>query len=286
MSLDILSVTLRALAFVALFQAAGIVIFLALLEQRLPRTEPLLRRLGALFAIAAVVLLTAQFVLEPARMSGELAGPLDPALQRLVLHSATAVTFTWRMLGLLLILFALHRRGPEGVTLGVAGVAVLLAAFTFIGHTSKDPQRWLLSPLLLAHLALVAFWFGALPPLYLISAREPAELSGTIVQQFSRRAVWLVPALAVAGVAIATVLLPDLRALRTPYGALLLVKAAGFSVLMVLAALNKWRFAPALQRGEVVTARRFRYSLAAEYGLIVIVLCVTAVMTSFYSPEV
>jgi hypothetical protein len=31
--------------------------------------------------------------------------------------------------------------------------------------------------------------------------------------------------------------------------------------------------------------RRFRYALAAECGLIAGVLCLTAVLTTFYSPE-
>jgi hypothetical protein len=36
------------------------------------------------------------------------------------------------------------------------------------------------------------------------------------------------------------------------------VKLLGFCALMVLAALNKWRFGPALRRGDVAAGRRFR----------------------------
>jgi putative copper resistance protein D len=73
--------------------------------------------------------------------------------------------------------------------------------------------------------------------------------------------------------------------MRDPYGESLLAKIAGFMVLMGLAAANKWRLGPALTRGAVQSGLRFRRSLVAEYVLIVAVLAVTAVMTSWFSPE-
>jgi putative copper resistance protein D len=145
--------------------------------------------------------------------------------------------------------------------------------------------RWLLSPLLLAHLCVVAFWYGALLPLYLISSQEPPQTAGWVVRQFSVRAIWLVPTLLLAGLALATVLLPNLAALRRPYGELLIAKLVGFCALMPLAALNRSRFGPALERGELVAALRFRRVVVAEFALLATILCVTAVLTTFYSPE-
>src|SRR5262245_59753906 len=110
MAVDVLSVTLRALSFIALFQSAGIAIFLALLDQEIG-TEPALRRLGAQSALVAILLVIGQYVLEAARMSEELAGAMDPALQSLALHSAAGVALSWRVLGLLLILIAVRHRG-------------------------------------------------------------------------------------------------------------------------------------------------------------------------------
>ena len=285
MSVDTLSVTLRALGFLMLFQAAGIALFIALDGNQLRATGPTLRRLEVLTALIAAVLLIAQYGLEAARMSGELTGVMDPTLQGLVLHSATTVTLSWRLLGLALMVWGVRRGGASGSAAATSGVVILLAAFTFVGHTSVDPRRWLLTPVLLAHLFAVTFWFGALLPLYLVSLREPAELRARVVEQFSARAVWWVPGLLLAGVILATLLLPNLAALRTPYGELLIVKVLGFSVLMPLAALNRWRFAPALRRDDAAAGRRFRYTLAAEYALIAAIVCVTVVLTTFYSPE-
>jgi len=202
-----------------------------------------------------------------------------------VLRSAGSVTLCWRVLGLSLIVAALRRRGVERSLAGAIGVVILLASFTLVGHTANSALRWLLSPVLLAHLCMVAFWFGALVPLYLVSAHEPAETGARVVAQFSARALWLVAALFAAGVVLAAGLLPDLAALRRPYGLLLLAKVTGFGALMLLAALNRWRFGPALRSGEAAAGRRFRSVVAAEYALMVTVLCVTAVMTTFFSPE-
>jgi copper resistance protein D len=285
MAIDILSVSLRALAFVALLQAGGIVLFFALGQPELPATEPALRRIGIFSALLAAIVLVAQYALEAARMSGELGGALDPALQGVVLRSAGSVTLCWRVLGLSLIVAALRRRGVERSLAGAIGVVILLASFTLVGHTAHSALRWLLSPVLLAHLCMVAFWFGALVPLYLVSAHEPAETGARVVAQFSARALWLVAALFAAGVVLAAGLLPDLAALRRPYGLLLLAKVTGFCALMLLAALNRWRFGPALRSGEAAAGRRFRSVVAAEYALMVTVLCVTAVMTTFFSPE-
>jgi copper resistance protein D len=285
MPVDVLSVTLRALSFLTLFQAAGIALFLALREQELPNTDRSLRRIGALTALIAAALLIAHCLLEAARMSGELGGVLDPTLQGIVMRSAASVTLSWRLLGLLLILGGLRRQGTGRRTTGVIGVVILLASFTFVGHTSTNALRWLLSPLLLAHLAVVAFWYGALLPLYLVSSRESPEIAGSVVQQFSARAVWLVPALLLAGLILATLLLPNLAALRCPYGELLVAKVLGFCALMPLAAFNRWRFGPALRRGDPLAGRRFRGVVATEFALLATILCVTAVMTTFYSPE-
>jgi len=285
MLVDVLSVTLRAASFLTLFQAAGIALFLALREEELPNTARALRRIGTVTALIATSLVLAHYLLEAARMSGELGGMLDPTLQGLVMGSAASVTLSWRLLGLLLIVAGLWRTGTGGRTAGVIGAVVLLTSFTFIGHTSKGALRWLLSPLLLTHLSVMAFWFGALLPLYLVSSREPPETAAWVVQRFSARAVWLVPVFLLAGLGLAAALLPHLAALHRPYGELLVAKVVGFGALMPLATLNRWRFGPALRRGGLAAGRRFRYVVATEFTLLAAILCVTAVMTTFYSPD-
>src|SRR5262249_5050536 len=226
MPVDVLSVTLRALSFLTLFQAGGIALFLAPRE-RLPNTERLLRRIGILAALIAAVFLLAEYLLQAGRMSGELGGILDPTLQGIVMRSATSVTLSWQLVGLALVGCGLRGVGVRSAISGVIGVVLVVASFCFVGHTSKDPLRWLLSLVLLGHLSVVIFWYGGLLPLYLVSSHEPPPTAACVLRQFSARAIWLVPALALAGLILATLLLPNLAALRRPYGELLIAKVVG-----------------------------------------------------------
>jgi putative copper resistance protein D len=285
MLVDGLSVTLRALSFLAMFQAAGTAFFIALFRHEVRVNDLALRRLGAFAALGGLTLVLAHHALEAGRAAGELAGVMDPALQGLVLRSAAGTALSWRLLGLLLMLLSFRRHGTRATLLGVIGAVIMLAGFAFVGHTATAPERWLLSPMLLVHLLVAAFWFGALLPLWRISAQEPAAAAGQVVVEFSALAIWLVPALLVAGLVLAVGLLPGVSALGTPYGRLLTVKVTGFAVLMLLAALNKWRLGPALKRGESGAGHSFCRSLAVEYLLIGTVLCVTAALTTFYSPD-
>jgi putative copper resistance protein D len=284
MSVDILSVTLRALSFVALFQAAGIALFLALFGRQLSACVEELQRLGRNAAAIAAGLLIAQYLLEAARMAGGVSGVTDASLQSLVLHSSVATTLAWRVVGMALVFVGLRGTSSARAT-SIVGATVAIAAFTLMGHTSTHADRWLLSVLLLAHLLIVAFWFGALMPLYLATKRESAAVAGTVTAAFSRVALWLVPWLFAAGVVLAAFILKNLAGLFTTYGALLVTKVAGFALPWAPAAHNTGRLGPARGRGEPRPAATFQRSLAGEFVLIVAVLSVTAVMTSFYSPD-
>lgn len=285
MIVDALSVLLRAMSFIVLFQAVGAALFLVCFGRRLPGTHDLVRRAAALSALLAVMLLVSQYVLEAARMAGELTGMLDPTLQALVLHSATATAFACRLVGLALVAVGLRLHGTPSSVLSVAGTAVVVASFALMGHTASHPDRGALAPMLILHLFVVAFWFGAIGPLYVASVGEPFDVAGSVIEAFSAVAFWVVPVLFIAGLVLAIGLLGGLAGLRTTYGALLLAKLSGFAVLMGLAALNKWRLGPAVASGNSRAVTAFRRSLAAEYVLIAAVLGTTAVMTTFYSPD-
>jgi hypothetical protein len=331
-SLDILSLVFRAISFVLLLQVAGTAIFIAIFGRLLPGSLDSVRRVGWWLAMTAMLFVVAHYVLEAARMTGEMSGALDPSMQMMALRSSAGAAFALRMVGLALIVIGLRKRGvapatsaapvAAGVTatvtallpaaseaasagagvvsssgaaeaatafpvpfIAVIGAFLAVAAFALTGHTSVRPYRPLVAAILLSHLLVVAFWFGALWPLYLATLREPATTAASAIDAFSAVAVWMVPVIAFAGMGLAAFLLPDLDALSQPYGRLLLLKIGGFAVLMGLAALNKWTFGPDIARANPGAARGFRTTVAIEYLLICAVLVVTAIMTAFYSPE-
>ncbi len=241
---DVVSVILRALSFVLLFQAAGVAIFVAVFGRRLASSQVSVRRLGQAAAIAAIVLVAAHYALEAARMAGEMSGMWDPTLQGMAWNSPAGTALICRLLGLLLIAVGLQEASVRWTILAVGGTVLATGAFALTGHTSVNAHRAALAPLLMLHLLVVAFWFGALWPLYVASLRETPARASDIIERFTAVATWLVPVVFLAGIVMAVLLLPNLQALSEPYGELLIAKVVGFAVLMGLAAANKWRLGP------------------------------------------
>jgi copper resistance protein D len=284
MAVDAISALVRGLSFVALFQAAGMAIFVALFGRRLADTARRVRSLGFVSAVAAIVLVAAHYALEAARMAGALSGVLDPSLQQIVFASSMSTAAMWRTVGLGLIAATIRRQGKITTAVSLIGAGAVIAGFLFVGHSAIHPERAWLAPLLAVHLAVVAFWFGSLVPLYEVSRIERAPVAAAVVDDFSRIAIWLVPAIFVVGVMMAILLIDGWATFLEGYGLLLLAKIGGFAALMGLAALNKWRYGPALAEAGSATAA-FQRTVAVEYVLICAVLVATAVMTTLFSPE-
>jgi putative copper resistance protein D len=283
MAVDAISALVRGLSFVALFQAAGVAIFIALFGRRLTQTSQRLRRIGFVSAVAGIALVAAHYALEAARMAGALSGVLDPSLQAMVFDSSMSTAWIWRMIGLTLIAGTILRDGKVATTVGLIGVAAVIVAFLFVGHSAIHSHRGWLASFLAIHLAVVAFWFGSLVPLYVVSRDERTPLAAEIVNDFSRLAVWLVPVILLVGVLMAVLLIDRWTVFGEGYGLSLIAKALGFGALMGLAALNKWRYGPALAAAS--GAGTFQRTVAIEYVLICAVLMTTAVMTTLFSPE-
>jgi copper resistance protein D len=284
MSPDLLAVIARGVGFVGLFQAAGALLFVRLFGEPPGAAQDRIRHLMLVCAAVAFVSLAFQQALEAARLAGELSGIFDANLQRLTWHSSSGLAQMLRLLGLLAIVIGVARRDRPMRWVALSGAAVAVLSFVVTGHTSTDSSRALLAPLLGMHLLLVAFWAGALVPLYLISDEPARAYAIPVLRKFSAIAGALVPFIAIAGILMAFLLAPDLAMLRQPYGELLLLKLALFTALMGFAGYNKWRLVPAMERGEASAPAALRRSIATEAVLIVAVLCVTAVLTEFFSP--
>ena len=282
MSVDVLSVAIRALSFVALFQATGLALFYVLLGHLYPASQPNLIRIGVRSALTGIVLVLGHQLLAGARMTGEFTGMTDLSMQLLGLQSSSGVANMIRIAGLIVIAVAMRR---DHVIWKSAGVLLVVLSFIYTGHTSSNSYRWLLMPMLMLHLLAGIFWFGSLMPLYLMSSNTSGREASELIGAFSAIAFWLVPSMALAGVVMAFVLLPDANSFQTPYGRLLLLKVTVFTLLMGFAALNKWRFSPGIASGEQHAVRALRLSVSVEYVLIVCVLILTAVMTGLFSPE-
>jgi putative copper export protein len=282
MTPDLLSVIVRALGFTALFQAAGAGFFLAAFGGSVPAARTTIRRVGQGSAALGALLILAHLGLDAARLSGDFAGLWDQDLQRLAWSSRSGFSQLVQVMGLCMVLAGLWKPQLKRAAWASVGGGVAVGGFLITGHTSTHALRLVLAPLLALHLLVVGFWFGSLLPLALVIRLEPRATAAAVLKRFSVIAGWLVPLIVVAGLTMAWLLAGSLDVLGRPYGELLIAKLAGFGLLMVLAAYNKWRLTPAF--GAAQSDLSLRRSMAAEYVLIVAVLSVTAVLTTFYSP--
>jgi putative copper export protein len=293
---DVSAIAVRALALICLCQAAGAAFFVALFRRHSVLVLPRVCRLGILTAVLGIVLVLLLPPLEAARMAGDFSGARNAALLRLALHSSRGHAHVLQLAGLTLIGVGLRFDRASGVAgwalfVAITGATLAAVALTLTGHTSVNPMRAWLAPLLAVHLLVAAFWFGALWPLWLIVKHETAAVAGAVLQRFSQIAIWLVPGLALAGIGMGFLLIDSWSVFTRAYGLILIAKATVFALLLLLAALNRWRFTPALASAPApalapAAARgALRRSFVAEYLLIAGVLAMTAVLTSLYSPE-
>jgi len=264
----------RGFLTLALVFGVGGAVFLGLVDRGTAPTRDA-RRLAFVSATAVLPLAALALGLYGLDLLGQPADALlGPAPWTAALASPFAAMAAAAVLAALLAIAALQGAG------GIAGVAWGLAAasFALFGHAATAPPRWLTAPAVALHAAAVLFWIGALPGLAEMAARRDAGLVPTL-RRFSTVAVPLVALLVLTGAALAAVQVRHPAALlETAYGRLLLAKLAAVALLFLLAAVNRFRLTPAIERGVPGAPDRFRRSAAAE---IVLGLAILALASGF-----
>lgn len=157
-------------------------------------------------------------------------------------------------------------------TLAMAGVGLSLSAS---GHASTASPQWLTRPAVFVHGVAVAYWIGALMPLAAMAHRRSDDLPRAL-RRFSTIAIALVGLLALSGLLLSVIQLGSPRALiETPYGILLSIKLVLVTLLLGLAALNRFLLTPAVTVNSENTRSLLR-SLVLECVLVVCILAVVA----------
>ena len=267
-------VAAKAALYAAALGGAGAVIWHALFGPA--GAERTVRPWVAALALAGLLLVVLRLGLRGAGLTGEWSGLVDGEIARLLLAGPVGAAVAWREAGFaLLALWALlPRLGPAP---GLAGAAALVWSFTAVGHVSSLPRDW--AAAMLAHLAMAAFWIGALLPLRRM-ARTDDPRAGAVAERFGQAAAWAVAALIVAGGLLAWRLVGDVETLvSTTYGWTLLAKLAAVGLLLSLAALNKLRLTPALRAGDAGAGARLARSIEWELAAVAAILLLTATLT-------
>jgi len=152
------------------------------------------------------------------------------------------------------------------------GVGLSLA---MTGHAARAPPEMLTRPAIFLHGLGVALWIGALAPLAVLVSKQAAA-AVPVVNRFSRIAVPAIGLLALTGLGLAIVQLEKPSALvETRYGLILAIKLALVTLLLVLAALNRFRLTPGLARDEKA-ASALRRSILLECAIVLAIFAAVA----------
>lgn len=264
--------------------SAGGAIFYNIYYFELIKSQQFIRK--ALFnaSIYALILSILYQFLDAARFSGSIDGIIDFELQKMILLSHLGVAKLLLILGLLAIISS-HKIGSKSsIILATIGVSLVAFSFTYTGHTSENLYRLILAPVLILHLLVVLFWFGSLFPLYFIIKMETNQTAGQIVSDYSRKATLLVPMIFIAGIILSVILMGGINFLNHTYGQILLLKIVVFSILMLIAAINKFLLGPELEMGRANAARDLQRAIIFEFILISFIVGATTALTGFFSP--
>jgi putative copper resistance protein D len=222
-----------------------------------------------------------------------LRGMFDPFMATIVLQSSIAYGLALKFLGLLLpalglvLLWRSDRLLSPGsawlvplILAWAVGVLLFGLSFVVLGHVA-NLAPWARS-LIVLHTAAIGLWIGAFWPFYRLCQTEQARVLLPLLRCFGVWGWGISSVLLLSGSVLLLQLLDTPRELfDSPYGLFLLLKILLVMALLGLGALNKFRLVPALEQAGTGILRR---SLAAEMALAMLILLLTAVLTTLVGP--
>lgn len=272
-------VAARAAGYLCALVAAGAAAFVRLPDRCLLPTQPM-RRLAAAAAVAGIALAAFNVLSRTAFLGGGgVAAAFDPALLAVVMASPMGPQTGILVTGLLATMALLAER-PHWDRLAWMGAAIVFLSFALSGHALREP-RWLLMPLVAIHAAAIAYWVAALPGLLLVLRDAPIARAAPVVRTFGDTAPWAVAVLALAGAGMLLLLAGSPSALvSSGWGLVIGGKLVAVVALLSLAAWNRLRLTSGIEQGDPAALRALRWSIRAEIGVVILILVLTAVLTT------
>jgi copper transport protein len=159
-----------------------------------------------------------------------------------------------------------------------APLAAVLAALALAlsGHAAAAPPQWLTRPTLFLHVLCLILWIGALLPLAILIQRSSPEAPSALARFSTWIPLPLVLVLA-SGTVLALIQVPHLADLwQTAYGRTLLAKLALVSLVLAIAAVNRFVLTAGAGAGDRPAMRRLARTITAETLLVLLILGVVA----------
>jgi putative copper resistance protein D len=217
-------------------------------------------------------------------------GALSPDMLAIIWDSSVGDGTLLRGLGLVLAIFAitLHLKFQSvalinSIKQSLLGLSLIVLSYTFslFGHVSE--LGVFEKVLLMLHVLVMAWWFGALFPLKQACHEQDYEQLYSVMDKFGRQASIAVSLLLIAGLWLAFQLVGNVEELfSSSYGQTLLLKLALVTSILGIAAKHKLKLVPQLKNNN---GREALYkSISIEMVVAFAILSVTAGLTSVVGP--
>jgi putative copper resistance protein D len=216
-------------------------------------------------------------------------GALDLDMISIMWDSSIGDTTLWRLIGLIgvAIVVISSQFCVWKLTKYVLNAVLVIClfflsySFTLAGHVSV--MGVFEKGLLMVHVIVMAWWFGALYPLKKACNKLEFEKLYQLMERFGKQASVMVSLLLIAGLLLAIQLVGGLDALLfTNYGQTILVKLLLVICVMKIAATHKLKLVPQLKNSD--GRKTLSKSISIEMFVAIAILSVTAVLTSIVGP--
>lgn len=243
------------------------------------------------------------FAVQSAMMAGVPIWSLDVNVVKMLLEETvygTAIKARGLALLTALTCIPLQRRFPRIVTWTVmVGGAIALMTLPWTGHgaSGEGAKGWVQLVADMLHLLAAGAWLGAIAAFLILFVtrlwRQPEGLvlTSRALTEFSIIGTVLVGTLVVTGIVNAFILVGFAPLLRgdSLYALLLLGKLCLFICMLIMAALNRYRLTPALERAAdaeqtAVAAANLHRSLLLEAAFALMIFALVAWLTTLAPP--
>ena len=276
----IINPILKALLYVASFGSVGSFLFSLHFGKQLSEQQQsycnYLSHKSTLFGLVITLLMILSVA---GNLGGDLASVIDMLMLQLAIESKSGVGYLTAFAGFAVMLISHNLKANANVVGLIIGSIAVLFSFTLAGHSQLGGV--FTQFLLMVHLFGIAFWLGALLPFRWICLQDNTNNLGELAHRFGVFAMLYVGLLLGAGLGYAYILLGELSLiLTTSYGNLLLIKMLLVVALLSLAALNKFKLVPSLEKNHLQGVRQFQSSVNLEIILVLIILIGSSLLTT------
>ena len=250
-----------------------------LAEQQLLYCLRLSRKSALIGTITSLLL----FFSVAGNLGGDIISVIDLFMLQLAVESKAGISYLASFAGFVVMLIAYKLMAKTQTAILFIGSIAVLFSFTLSGHALLDGI--LTQLLLMVHLFGISFWLGALLPFHWICLKSDTSNLSSLAHRFGVIAIVHVGLLLIAGMAYAYLLLGDLTLIfKTSYGNVLLTKIVLVSFLLSLAALNKFKLVPMLEKSPIQGVRQFKYSVQFEIITAFLILIATSILDTSLTP--